>query len=81
MLQRPGRKLQWTGLLAPYTYEAWITIACTLICSTIMLGICLKISNREKKTDWTLHFLDSLHPLCGRNMMLPGFNAAHLGGE
>ena len=80
MLKRPGRKLQWTGLISPYKYEAWLAVGATLITATIILGLCLKYSS-GKKIDWTLHFLDALHPLCGRNMMLPGFNAAHLGGR
>ena len=71
--------MQWTGLLRPYTYNAWIAIAITIVVVALILGICLKFSNPDKKTDWTLHFLDALHPMCGRNMMLPGLGAAHLG--
>ena len=79
MVQRPGGKLQWTGIVNPYSLEAWLAILSTLIIATIVLGFCLKNSKRNQPVDWTIHFLDALHPLCGRNMMKPGFNAAHLG--
>ena len=73
LLERPGRRI-----LSPYRYEAWIAIVATLILTAIVLGTCNKISDPSGKIDWTLHFLDALHPMCGRNMMLPGFEAKHL---
>ena len=68
MLPKPGSKLQWKGLLNPYTYQVWIAIAATLVIATATLGLLLKYPQRRGNADWGLHFLDALHPLCGRNM-------------
>ena len=77
-LKLPPPLASWMGLLTPYNVDAWLGIAGLLIVTTIVLGTCHKLS-LGGKTDWTLHFLDALHPICGRNMAVPGFDAAHLG--
>ena len=40
-----------------------------------------QMQNTYHKSWSSLHFLDALNPLTGRNMTVPGFNAAHLGKE
>ena len=79
MLKKPSGRLQWEGIVMPFTLEVWIALGITIICAGIILALCIKQSKPNKDIDWTLHFLDVLHPMCGRNMMLPGFKASHLG--
>ena len=81
VLQRPKPRPTWQGLLTPYQKWAWMSIAATLIVTTLILGICQRLTLNTKKNDWPLHFLDALHPMTGRPMGLPGFNAAHLGKD
>ena len=77
-LKLPPPLASWMGLITPYHMDAWLGIAGLLVITTIVLGTCHKLS-LGGKTDWPLHFLDALHPICGRNMAVPGFDAAHLG--
>ena len=63
----------WMGLLQAFDMPSWCLILCTVIGGTFMLGL----FSRGK--DWMLHFMDAFHPMCGRNMAFPGFNATHLG--
>ena len=81
MLRRPPPSPTWTGIINPYRMEAWIGICVMLVVVTVVLGVCARVVLGKKSIDWTLHFLDALHPVCGRNMLVPGFNAAHLRAE
>lgn len=71
----------WMGLILPFDGYTWLGIGCTLAATTLILGFCMKYVIQGKEVDWTLHCLDALHPMCGRNMLLPGLQAAHLGKE
>ena len=77
-LKNPEPRPKWQGLLTPYQKWAWMSIAASLIVTTMILGLCQKITFNSKKNDWPLHFLDALNPMVGRPMGGPGFNAAHL---
>ena len=79
--KRPPPLASWTGIITPYNSDAWLGIACLLIVATLVLGTCHKLSINNAKMDWSLHFLDALNPMTGRNMTVPGFDAAHLGKE
>ena len=81
MLQRPKPKASWLGLVTLYTPIAWVAIVGALFAGTIVIGICTRLSNRSAKYNWSLHFLDALNPMTGRPMSMPGFHAAHLGGQ
>ena len=71
----------WLGILLPFNLSVWFLILTIVFISGFIFGICSLLSKPTKKVDWTMHFLDALHPMCGRNMTIPGFNAAHLGRE
>ena len=81
LLRKPQSSPSWMGMLSPFDKYTWLAILGSVIVTMFILGICMKQSVKNKKVDWTLHFLDALHPMCGRNMALPGLNAAHLGRE
>ena len=68
----------WMGMMTPFQWPVWTLVFATLFAVTLTLGLFAKRSQPDKEIDWTLHFLDSLHPICGRNMLVPGFKAAHL---
>ena len=71
----------WQGLLLPFDLPTWFAILGSVMVTTVILAFCTKYSLNKDKMDWPLHFLDAFHPMCGRNMAVPGFNAAHLGRE
>ena len=71
----------WMGLITPYHWHAWLGILALLLVTTLVLGTCNRLSLSTGKFDWPLHFLDALNPMAGRPMCIPGFNAAHLGGD
>ena len=81
LLLKPKPLPSWLGIISPFDMTTWITILSTIITTTAILGSCMKYVIKLEKVDWTIHFLDALHPMCGRNMALPGLNAAHLGRE
>ena len=80
-LLKPKPLPSWQGLLLPFDLPTWFATLATVIVTTLILGFCTKYSLKQENVDWTLHFLDAFHPMCGRNMAVPGFNAAHLGRE
>ena len=81
LLLKPKPLPTWLGLVLPFDMFTWFAILGTVILTALIMGLCLKYNLKSEKVDWTVHFLDAFHPMCGRNMSLPGLNAAHLGRE
>ena len=62
----------WMGHLRPFQVTVWMGISITIILVTIIFGLFAKLSNsHQMKVDFTLHFMDALHPMSGRNMIIP----------
>ena len=81
LLLKPKPLPNYLGIILPFDIYTWVAILGTVLVTTLILGVCLKYILKSQEVDWTLHFLDALHPMCGRNMLLPGLQAAHLGRE
>lgn len=81
LLLKPKPLPTWLGIILPFDMYTWFGILATIFSTTLILGVCVKYVLKSEKIDWTLHFLDAFHPMCGRNMTLPGLSAAHLGKE
>ena len=79
LMQKPKPLPMWLGPILPFDKYSWLAILGVLILATLIMGFCMKFVVKFKRVDWTIHFLDALHPMCGRNMALPGLNASHLG--
>ena len=59
----------WMGMMTPFQWPVWTLVFATLFAVTLTLGLFAKRSQPDKEIDWTLHFLDSLHPICGTKGM------------
>ena len=68
MLKRPQPLPSWLGLVTPFQTTVWITITLTLLIATITLVTCTKYSKLPYANDYSLHFLEALNPLAGRNV-------------